>query len=241
MTIDEKREYLEEFCRSQKMCGECPITGNCTGVPFEKVAESDIEELMSSLEETTKESKQEQEANDLRINEEIIQSYCSKLNDIPCSYCPAIRVCGSKGETWHTNVPNLPTSAEKQRAVLDAFEAEFPPEYDEDLLQNGANIPELESVVRHARVCTELNELYKRKNADYGDSFHKSYEEWGLTMAAIRLGDKYNRFSSLVHKGGDSLVKDESIRDTLIDLANYAIMTVMELDAERNDKNGNEA
>ena len=82
--------------------------------------------------------------------------------------------------------------------------------------------------VRHNNICGELTEIFRRKNQDYGDSFHKSYEEFGLTMAAIRLGDKLNRFKTLIK--AESEVKDESIRDTLTDLANYAIMTVMELD-----------
>lgn len=81
----------------------------------------------------------------------------------------------------------------------------------------------------HESICKELNELYKKKNADYGDSFHESYLEEGMTMVRIRLGDKWNRFKVL-SKGAEQKVKDESIRDTLLDLANYAIMTVMELD-----------
>ena len=76
----------------------------------------------------------------------------------------------------------------------------------------------------------ELNRLYARKNHDYGDSFHLTFEKWGLPMAAIRLGDKLQRFETLIRE--ESRVQDESIRDTLIDLANYAIMTVMELDRE---------
>ncbi len=81
----------------------------------------------------------------------------------------------------------------------------------------------------HMAICQELNELYARKNADYGDSFHQSYIEEGLAMARIRLGDKLARFKTLTRKDTQE-VKDESIRDTLLDLANYAIMTVMELD-----------
>ena len=84
------------------------------------------------------------------------------------------------------------------------------------------------NVEKHRQICNTLTALYERKNADYGDSFHKSYEEWGLPMAAIRLGDKYSRFCNLIKN--PAKVEDESIRDTLIDLANYAIMTVMELD-----------
>ena len=86
---------------------------------------------------------------------------------------------------------------------------------------------------RHKRVCYELNALYDRKNRDYGDSFHESWKDYGITMAAIRLGDKYNRLRNLTSKIGQvQHVKDESVRDTLMDLANYAILTVLELDAE---------
>lgn len=85
--------------------------------------------------------------------------------------------------------------------------------------------------VMHKKVCEELTELYRRKNHDYGDSFHITYEKWGLPMAAIRLGDKLQRFETLIR--AESAIKDESIRDTLVDLANYSIMTVIELDRKR--------
>lgn len=86
------------------------------------------------------------------------------------------------------------------------------------------------NVIRHQQVLVELNRLYARKNHDYGDSFHLTFEKWGLPMAAIRLEDKLQRFETLIRTEGQ--VQDESIRDTLIDLANYAVMTIMELDRE---------
>ena len=89
------------------------------------------------------------------------------------------------------------------------------------------------NVQEHMRIVTELNDLYARKNKDYGDSFHTSFIEEGMAMARIRLGDKLNRFKTLT-KSNVREVDDESIRDTLIDLANYAIMTVMEIDREVN-------
>lgn len=85
------------------------------------------------------------------------------------------------------------------------------------------------NIDRHRAVCSELSELYAKKNADYGDSFHKTFLEEGMAMARIRLSDKLERFKRLT-RSGEQNVKDEGIRDTLIDLANYAIMTVMELD-----------
>lgn len=87
------------------------------------------------------------------------------------------------------------------------------------------------SCVQHHQICEELTALYRKKNHDYGDSFYKSYKEWGMTMAAIRLEDKLNRFKNLVRNEAE--VTDESLRDTLMDMANYAIMTVMEVDWER--------
>lgn len=83
----------------------------------------------------------------------------------------------------------------------------------------------------YSKVIKEMEDLYRRKNADYGDSFHKTYLEEGHAMARIRLSDKLNRYITL-SKGAPSQVHDESLRDTLIDLANYAVMTVVEMDAE---------
>lgn len=85
-----------------------------------------------------------------------------------------------------------------------------------------------EKVLKHNDICKELNTLYENKNSDYGDSFGKSYKEYGLTMSCIRLEDKLNRLKSL-SKSKDQKVNDESIEDTLMDLANYAIMTLIEL------------
>lgn len=87
------------------------------------------------------------------------------------------------------------------------------------------------NIEHHRIILNELSELYAKKNNDYGDSFHQSYIEEGLAMARIRLGDKLSRFRTLTRKGGKE-VQDESIRDTLLDLANYAVMTVMELERE---------
>lgn len=84
-------------------------------------------------------------------------------------------------------------------------------------------------VAKHMEICKDPNALYERKNHDYGDSFHATFLEEGMAMARIRLGDKFSRFKTLSRQG-ERKVNDESIRDTLLDLANYAIMTVLEMD-----------
>lgn len=72
-----------------------------------------------------------------------------------------------------------------------------------------------------------MYQIYEKKNADYGDSFSKTYEEFGLTASAIRINDKTERFKKLIKQ--DAQVQDESIKDTLLDLANYAVLTLMEM------------
>ena len=86
----------------------------------------------------------------------------------------------------------------------------------------------MDKVQVHREICEGLNALYARKNHDYGDSFARSYDKWGLTMACMRLEDKLNRLEQFA-KGGELLVNDESVTDTLLDIANYAIMTVIEM------------
>ena len=87
----------------------------------------------------------------------------------------------------------------------------------------------LDNVQIHGKVCQELTEIYKKKNADYGNSFENSLDKHGLIAAIVRMDDKMSRGINL-NKADEQLVNDESVRDTLMDLANYAIMSVMWLD-----------
>ena len=68
-------------------------------------------------------------------------------------------------------------------------------------------------------------ELFKKKNADYGDAFAK----FGVVGVLVRIEDKLQRSVSII-KNGINLIDDEGIRDTLIDLHNYAAMALMLLD-----------
>lgn len=68
----------------------------------------------------------------------------------------------------------------------------------------------------------ELLKTFVDKNADYGNSFESSLEEYGLIAALIRMEDKMGRLRTLIKS--EAKVKDESISDTLRDLSNYALM-----------------
>lgn len=80
----------------------------------------------------------------------------------------------------------------------------------------------------HRGILDEMHKVYIDKNIRYGNSFSKQFEEFGLMSSVIRLTDKLERFKTLSSDPEIDCL-DESIQDTLIDMANYAILTVMEL------------
>ena len=83
----------------------------------------------------------------------------------------------------------------------------------------------MDRVSQYKAVQKEAIELFQRKNKDYGDAF----ANYGPVGVIVRMGDKINRLSS-VTKNQVSLVQNESIRDTLIDLHNYAAMAIILMD-----------
>ena len=84
---------------------------------------------------------------------------------------------------------------------------------------------------RHSEITKQLNEIYIAKNTDYGDAFGDTFKKLGIISAVTRIADKTNRLMSLSAKTEvERNVKDETIKDTLMDLANYAIMTLIEME-----------
>lgn len=79
-----------------------------------------------------------------------------------------------------------------------------------------------------------LANTLNQKNLAYGDSFSKSLDEDGLLVLKIRLGDKFNRISSLIKKG-KLKENDESLEDTLLDMASYAILGLKYLKEHENE------
>jgi hypothetical protein len=78
------------------------------------------------------------------------------------------------------------------------------------------------------RECEQLADILIRKNHDYGNSVQDQFNEYGLTSILIRLDDKLKRLKSL--QKNEQLVQDESLIDTLTDLAGYAVLGAICLD-----------
>ena len=83
----------------------------------------------------------------------------------------------------------------------------------------------MERVQQMERVQSNALDMFRKKNADYGDAFAK----FGVVGVLMRIEDKIQRALSIT-KNGVNMVDDASIRDTLMDLHNYAAMAVMLLD-----------
>lgn len=88
------------------------------------------------------------------------------------------------------------------------------------------NMNEFEAKITN--ITTDLADTLIAKNHDYGNAFHESVEEFGNVAMIISLNNKINRIKTLAKS--DNKVKDESMRDTLLDLAGYAILSINELD-----------
>lgn len=93
-------------------------------------------------------------------------------------------------------------------------------------------------VEKFREITKGMSDLYERKNSDYGGSFEESVKEFGAVAGIVRISDKFNRLKSLLLRDREQKVSDESVSDTLTDMACYCIMLKIELenyeDKERN-------
>lgn len=83
-------------------------------------------------------------------------------------------------------------------------------------------------------IIANLENIYEAKNHDYGNSVSDTYEKFGDVSFLVRITDKYNRILSLSNKD-DIKVKDEVLEDTILDLANYCLLWLVEKEYEQQD------
>ena len=89
-------------------------------------------------------------------------------------------------------------------------------------------------VERFHEIVTSMEKLYEKKNANYGNSFEKLFNDLGPIAGLVPLHNKLDRITNLVKGGKNDF---ESLEDSLVDLANYAILNLFELQkqSERKD------
>lgn len=89
-------------------------------------------------------------------------------------------------------------------------------------------------------ITEKMRETFLKKNHDYGNSFHETWDEFGdkgIITALTQISHKYHRLMNICL--GTKPLVDESIDDTLLDMANYCILTIMELKKARNNEKEN--
>ena len=89
----------------------------------------------------------------------------------------------------------------------------------------------MNTVERFKQITEEMQELCKRKNSDYGASVNDTYKKYGMVSYLVRIEDKINRIRNLVLNGNQK-VEDEKIQDSLLDLANYSILAIIDMENE---------
>lgn len=80
--------------------------------------------------------------------------------------------------------------------------------------------------VTFKQIAEELTDLQAKKNADYDNAYMKDIEKYGMVASLIPINHKLNRLDNLVTNVEKPMVQEESIEDTFLDLAGYAIMAV---------------
>ena len=82
-------------------------------------------------------------------------------------------------------------------------------------------------------ICNQMIETHIRKSNDYGTSFQDLIREFGDVAAVIPVQNKLDRIKNIIRKGGE--VHNESLSDSVLDLACYAVMYLVELNDRENE------
>tara|TARA_Y100000992_G_scaffold301317_1_gene271914 strand:+ start:154 stop:435 length:282 start_codon:yes stop_codon:yes gene_type:complete len=84
----------------------------------------------------------------------------------------------------------------------------------------------MDRVQQLEKIQSDCRQIFQKKNKDYGDAF----AQHGTIGVLVRISDKMSRFTNISKKGLEICVSDETLRDTLMDLHNYAAMAIMCMD-----------
>ena len=101
----------------------------------------------------------------------------------------------------------------------------------DSLRYSACNTPAYKLKRATKKLYEEMSELITAKNENYGDSFSKQYQKYGMVSVEMRLNDKFMRLEQLVSGEKDKV--GESIEDTLKDIIGYATLALIELEGEK--------
>lgn len=86
-----------------------------------------------------------------------------------------------------------------------------------------------QEIVMFRELTTQMNDTFAKKRHDYGQTTEETYKKFGPVSMLTRMHDKMGRLDTLLVSGDRNQVEDERVEDTLLDLANYALITILEM------------
>ena len=229
----------DHTCSYDKLRGEkdpdvTDIESTCDAIPdFEERKKRIIEEAKKDIEICKKGTKQILDAlgdfkpaEDQTWNEFLGERFNDAKRKFPdTSLVRAYNKYKAEVEEWMKQHSKLPKTIAKAMLLEEYPEEQKVPEYEDR--------PFGEKVFKF--YTDKMLQTYIKKNADYGSSFDDLFDEFGMDSVLIRLKDKFNRIKSLTKPGQKQMVVDESVEDTLLDLANYCILTLVKLQKDKEE------
>lgn len=92
-----------------------------------------------------------------------------------------------------------------------------------------------EEIVVFNTLTKQMSDTFAKKRKDYGQTTTETYDKFGPVSMLIRMHDKMGRLDNLLGRAQENKVLNESIEDTLLDLANYALITILEMRKRQSD------
>lgn len=86
-----------------------------------------------------------------------------------------------------------------------------------------------EEITIFTELTKAMSDTFAKKRHDYGQTTEETYKKFGPVSMLTRMHDKMGRLDTLLAGNDVNYVKDEKIEDTLLDLANYALITILEM------------
>ena len=179
-------------------CGECPYDDECDGCNC--ICEEGLRKYLE----------QDIEVNESNLKDAVVESITigqtlQSIHDIP----PQIKINSDKIKEVNTKETLQETLDEVKETLQKTLDKVKEP-------------VENEFMEEYKKIVTETMELCVKKNKDYGSSVEDTFEKFGDISYLVRITDKYNRICSLLN--GEGEIKDESIDDTIRDMANYSFL-----------------
>ena len=208
LTPEEKEHYEKLFAGTEKSMPLALDSSKILGM--KKTEEDPAQDVMWYFDPESQRFKPVED--EKKIN---IKDYCDKMSNKKHTACPDPVFTDECA--WYA----LNRDDNKKNITPGQWDKMTENKITEEMISNAADTT---NPFTYSQILTRMHKTHERKNHDYGDAAYQGYKKFGPTYFLVQLHNKLSRLESLTAPGTETQVKDESIDDTLLDLANYAVM-----------------